>query len=95
MSNFENPFYYLTRRVGEWHVKEFGECSNKRICRKLLEESAEFMVDKTEEEAADVLIMLMAWAHRNNVDLLQAARKKFEVVRHRDQAARDIGTDEI
>lgn len=91
--------------IGCWHLATFPEASNKRIARKLLEESAEFMVAVSEtaiselptdatikqrrEEAADVLMVLMAWAHRNDVDLLAEVRRKFEIVRKRDQASRE------
>lgn len=91
----------LQTEVGLWHTEVFGmEPINKRIGRKLLEESAEFMVALTasrsgcvslqsELEAGDVLICLMAWEYRNDVDLINAARCKFEIVRSRDQKARD------
>lgn len=83
----------LQARVGEWHVATFGECSNKRIKRKLLEEAAEFMVAgdivESMDEAGDVLIVLMAWAERNNVDLLKAAEMKFVVVKSRNQGERE------
>ena len=79
----------LQAGVGRWHIATFGECSNKRIARKLLEEAAEFMVEQSapnpeKKEAADVLIALMAWAHRNEVDLVSLAAEKFEEVRNRD-----------
>ncbi len=80
--------------IGAWHLATFGECSNKRTARKLLEEAAEFMcanlsavqvrscgndgVMRTESEweAGDIFIVLMAWAHRNGVDLLAVARRR-------------------
>ncbi len=91
--------------IGAWHLATFGECSNKRIARKLLEEAAEFMcavdvvhcltgganANLTERawEAADIMIVLMAWAHRNGVDLEAAAREKFEIVKSRKQEERE------
>lgn len=93
----QNP---IGERIGKWHLETFGACSNKRIARKLLEECAEFMVAQSypgtpqanqhrAEEAADVLMVLIAWAHRNQVDLLAEVEKKFNIVKNRDQKARD------
>ncbi len=80
----------LQKQIGEWHIEEFGEYfSNKALAKKLLEEAAEFMVERVPEEAADILILLMAWAHRNNVDLIKEAVKKFEIVKNRNQKERD------
>ena len=83
-------FQKLQKEIGDWHIETFGPGDmNKRLARKLLEESAEFMVARNDEEAADVLIVLMAWAERNKKDLLEVVRAKFEVVRGRDQKSRD------
>lgn len=78
--------------VGEWHKGHFGtESMNKALGRKLLEEAAEFSCAKGEdsEEAADCLIVLAGWAHRNNVNLLEVGRNKLAVVKARNQKARD------
>ena len=84
----------LQAAVGRWHWSMFGTYGNKRIARKVLEEAAEFMVEQSAEnpekkEAADVLIGLMAWAHRNDVDLVALAAEKFEIVKGRNQKERD------
>lgn len=89
----------LQAQVGTWHIATFGECSNKRIARKLLEEAAEFMVEQSStthqcmqadptEEAADVLIVLMAWAHRNRVNLVELVAAKLEIIKTRDMKER-------
>jgi phosphoribosyl-ATP pyrophosphohydrolase len=89
MSSNHTVFQYLQSEIGEWHIKEFGDVPGKRIARKALEEAAEFMVARNAEEAADVVIVLMAWAHRNGVDLASAIVEKFAIVKARDQKARE------
>ncbi len=92
-------FEELQSQVGQWHRKTFSpDCINTRLGLKLVEEAKEFllMADLTAvpntdamEEAADCLIVLMAWAERNNADLIGAAAAKLEILKGRDQKARD------
>jgi hypothetical protein len=85
-------FKTLQEAIGEWHLRTFDSVNiNRRMALKLVEEAREFSdssgMDKT--EAADCLIILMAWAKRNDVDIIQAAADKFQIVIQRDQVARD------
>ena len=94
---YQNDLSHLTETVGRWHCDTFdlARC-NKPLARKLLEESAEFMVaqtvvgatDEAKAEAADVLIVLLAWDHRNGVNLVHEVAEKFAVVKTRNQVAR-------
>ena len=80
----------LIAEVTGWHYSHFGTANiDLALAKKLVEEASEFRVSRTPEEAADVLIVLCAWAGRHNVDLLEAARIKLEIVKGRDQIARD------
>ncbi len=82
----------LQEQIGAWHFETFGECSNKRIARKLLEEAAETMAacsplagDKElGYELADCLIAICALAHRNGINLMSHTVSKFGVVKQRD-----------
>lgn len=79
----------LQKEIGEWHWDTFGPCSNKRIARKLLEESAELMVKPDDwSEYGDVLMCLMALAYRNGIDLAKVVSSKFEIVKTRDNKER-------
>lgn len=87
----------LIREVTAWHVDHFGrQPMHGPLARKLVEEAGEFaewaeigQEDIALDEAADVLIVLCAWAGRHDLDLLGAARKKLAIVKERDQIARD------
>lgn len=83
-------FDELVTEVTDWHLSHFGTADiNLAIAKKLVEESSEFRVTRTTEEAADVLIVLCAWAGRNGVDLIEAAQMKLGIVRERNQIERD------
>lgn len=83
----------LQQMVGEWHVSQFdADCPLTRLFRKLREEHNELQDAEDHEEAAesaDVLICLLAIAHRRGFDLDKVVTDKFEIVRNRDQRKRD------
>ena len=88
----------LVQEVTEWHYQEYGtKTMDKPIGNKLREEACEFRdevclenKERAKVEAADCLILLCAWAGRNGIDLIAEARKKFDIVRNRNQRQRDI-----
>ena len=87
-----DDFTELQRQVGEWHADTFPEATQKQIRRKLLEEAAETMCalpTGLAEELADVVLVCLTIAHRNEIDLLSAIEEKFEIVAGRDQVARE------
>jgi hypothetical protein len=77
--------------VGEWAVLTFGPGRRvgphvehlRRELTELAEAAAAERWDRFAEEAADVLSLLLALAHRNGVDLAAALAAKFEVNRRR------------
>jgi len=77
-------------RIGKWHVETYGPGKASRgIGRKLLEEAAEFFSDPSSEEAADVLMVILAIAYREGWNLPSAINKKFDIVSGRNQKSRD------
>lgn len=93
-----SDFAQTQKDVGAWHEKTFTPDDIEwRLAEKLCEEAGEFKNavgcygkhETVAEEAADCMIVLMAWAHRNDVDLLAAVRRKFAIVQQRDQGARE------
>lgn len=86
------------RAIGDWHIETFGkEVSANRMARKWDEESTELAnailanADKSDigEEIADCFIMLCAIADRNGIRFSDAVAAKFDIVKSRDQLARD------
>ena len=63
--------------------------ASRGIGRKLLEEAAEFFSDPSSEEAADVLMVILAIAYREGWNLPSAINKKFDIVSGRNQKSRD------
>lgn len=79
----------LQQAIGTWHVETFGPIRSGYLLAKLREEFEEFMAAPSPEEAADIVICLMALMHRAGFDLQTAIEEKFEIVRSRDQKKRD------
>ncbi len=87
------------REVTEWHEATYGRATPwKALAAKLREEVGELtdvmdhweaMCGEIIEESADILILLCAVLGRHEIDLMAKAREKFEIVKGRDQVARD------
>jgi predicted house-cleaning noncanonical NTP pyrophosphatase (MazG superfamily) len=81
----------LQCEVGTWHVRTFGGLGTEdALLKKLEEEYTEFKESRLSEEAADIIIVLMAMANRGCVDLEEAIREKLERLKSRDQLSRDV-----
>lgn len=80
----------IQTRIGMWHRRTFPNCSQLAIEAKFAEEADEFTNHPSGEEAADVVIVVMAWCEMNGVDLYEAVLAKFEKIQSRDQLSRDI-----
>ena len=86
--------------IGNWHVTTYGRepMSATRMVDKWKEEARELLdelrngtrTEKIHEEMADCAILLLAMAHREGVELESLITAKFDIVRNRDQKARDI-----
>ena len=89
----------LQKQITDWHLKEFGEGGKKstialKTLDKIEEEYQEFLgtLQGTLEEAeeiADIIIVLLAYAGRMDYDMDAEVRRKFEIVKNRDQRQRD------
>ncbi|RYG36361.1 DUF3310 domain-containing protein [bacterium] len=83
----------LVSEVGAWHRSLFGEFApedhRRAIVMKASEEMGEFMGDPCQEEAADVILCLMALASREGWDLEAAVRAKLAVLIERGQGQKD------
>lgn len=84
-----NDLRYFQAQIGKWHRATFGENVSRALYQKAQEELAEFLANPSEEEAADVFIVLLAMADRQGWDLMLAVADKFQIVTRRDQRARD------
>lgn len=90
---------HLVNDVTEWHRSEFGSFLNWKAAAAKLREEANELADIMEswegvcleffQEMADVQLVLCAIAGKTGTDLEEEARKKLEIVRNRDQKARD------
>ena len=83
-------------KIGDWHEKEFGtftETLDEALWKKLEEEAYEAVHAEGSEvadELADVLIVTMALAHRYGINIEDALRRKFNIVRSRNQRQREV-----
>jgi len=91
-------FAGLQRSVGEWANQTFARATDASIVAHLRREVAELDTlarwrterpdiawndDNYAEEMADCLLLLLHLAHRNGVNLEEAARRKYAVNRQR------------
>jgi NTP pyrophosphatase (non-canonical NTP hydrolase) len=63
----------LQARIHEWCGRQFPEQTAETIARHLLEEAGELTARQTGEEAADCLILLLAWAGHTGHDVAYLA----------------------
>ena len=89
----------LQAEILNWHVATFGEGAigseiADRTLEKLEEEYSELWLthpgsSDEAEEIADIIIVLLAYAGRMGHDMDAEIRRKFDVVKNRDQRQRD------
>lgn len=77
MSNLDD----LQRRVGVWGEETFKQATLKSILEHLAEEVGELQESHEPSEAADVLLILLHFCHREGFSLLDEAIKKHEYVK--------------
>jgi len=79
----------IEQEIKDWHIATFPNANNKAILDKAFEEMREFTAeavhgyDDMYEEAADVVIVLIALFERNNRHLLEYVHHKMEVNKKR------------
>lgn len=69
--------------VGEWQAVTFPHSTVGTVLAHLKEEVGELCDDPGPEEAADVLMLLMAVATKLDFSLIEAVREKFEINKQR------------
>ena len=89
----------LQKEILDWHLKEFGEGAKKstiaiKTLDKIEEEYQEFLETlqgtlEEAEEIADIFIALLAYSGRMGYDMDAEIRRKFEIVKNRNQRQRD------
>lgn len=65
--------------VGKWQAQTFPDSTINTVLAHLAEEVDELRRDPNPEEAADVLMLLLAVATKLDFSLMDAAREKFEI----------------
>lgn len=74
----------LQSEVGSWADETFPHSTPETIVFHLRDEvDSELTPEAEPEEAADVLLLLLHYAHKRDFDLISAAQEKFEVNRSR------------
>ena len=76
-------------QVGEWADKKFPQSNNKSMTEHLRREVKELIDSNEPVEAADCFLILLHHAHKNGYDLLEEAKKKFEIVQNRQYGEPD------
>lgn len=77
------------KRVSAWQDKTFPWATADSVIAHLKREMVELDEDRTEEEAADCLLLLIGFANKTGFDLFQAAEEKFKVVQLREYGEPD------
>lgn len=84
----------LAKEMASWHKSVYPEPDSvmvPHIFKKAKEEFQEFVDDPCEEEAADVVMCLLAWLERSGFDAEKAIRRKLAALNdpNRNQRQRD------
>ncbi len=76
-------FSKFQKEVGTWGNETFTKAHPDSIIAHLRREVTELQNSHRPEESADCLILLLHHAHRVGYDLLEEAKKKFEIIKKR------------
>lgn len=76
-----NSFEQFVNEVVTWQRETFPQSTTESVLSHLREEIQELQDDRSPEEAADVLLLLLAFADKEGFDLLEAARRKM-IINH-------------
>ncbi|KKN52375.1 hypothetical protein LCGC14_0612920 [marine sediment metagenome] len=73
--------------VGKWAEQQYNQIPNKAICIHLRREVEELAENFDPVEAADCFLILIHFAYKNNINLLEEARKKQQINLQREWPA--------
>lgn len=77
-------FLQFQTEVGKWADRQFPQSTLQSIVAHLTDEVEELNQAPADKlEMADILLLLMHLAHKQDIDLLVAAKEKFEIVKKR------------
>lgn len=77
--------------VGRWADQVFPHSTLKSILAHLQEEVEEELNESASpDEAADVLLLLLHYAHKRQFDLFEEAKRKFDINRGRRWSKPDV-----
>lgn len=79
----EKAFDVLQAEINEWQRKTFPESTKDTVLKHLTREVKELRDTHNPEEAADCVMLLIAFADKSGVCLLDLVRKKFEICKKR------------
>lgn len=78
-----NSFEQFVNEVVTWQRETFPQSTTESVLSHLREEIQELQDDRSSEEAADVLLLLLAFADKEGFDLLEAAQQKMTINKQR------------
>ena len=70
--------------VGNWGNSQFPQSTPTSILAHLKKEVDEFIESGDPEEGADCFMLLLHWFYRHNIDLLETAKEKFNIIIFRE-----------
>lgn len=76
-------------QVNEWQDSTFPWATADSVIAHLKREIKELDNDRTPEEAADCLLLLIGFANKSGFNLFEEAEKKFRILLDREWAAPD------
>ena len=82
MKNFQKEFC-------DWADEKFPNANNTSITQHLKREVKELIESNEPVESADCFLLLLHHSRKNGYDLLDEAKKKFEIVKHRQWGESD------
>lgn len=79
----------LQQRVNDWQAVTFPHSISASVLAHFEREVREFLKDGDPEEAADIVMLLFAFAGKQGFDLLEQVERKFAICQERQWQAPD------
>lgn len=86
------PYRENQSSINDWQDKTFPLATREGVLKHLREEMEEFFEHPCEIEAADIVILLFAYAKKDQFDLLRVVDEKMTVNRARNWNIQSDGT---